>query len=133
MMNYVNYIKFANKKIRKLIEEIVANSERPPVIIVQADEGYTPTRRFKKEGNKKNRSLWSERSGDDLKLHLSILNAYYLPGFDKSKLYKSVSPVNSFRLVFNHYFGTEYPLLKDKTFLYDSKRKKWAAIGDEAK
>ena len=131
--NYVNYIKFANKKIRKLIEEIIANSERPPVIIVQADEGYTPTRRFKKEGTKKNRSLWSERSADDLKLHLSILNAYYLPGFDKSKLYKSVSPVNSFRLVFNHYFGTEYPLLKDKTFLYDYKRKKWATIGDEVK
>ncbi len=64
---------------------------------------------------------------------MSILNAYYLPGFDQSKLYKSVSPVNSFRLVFNHYFGTKYPLLEDETFLYDTKLKAWDNITDRAK
>ena len=131
--NYVNYIKFANKRIERLVEEIISNSENPPIIILQADEGFTPWRRFNEEENSKIQSRWYGRNADDLKLHLSILNAYYLPGFDKSKLYKSVSPVNSFRLIFNHYFGTRYPLLEDETFLDDPKLNKWTNITDKAK
>jgi hypothetical protein len=46
----------------------------------------------------------------------SILNAYYLPGCDYSQLYDSISPVNTFRVILNHYFGTEFELLKDESF-----------------
>jgi hypothetical protein len=46
--------------------------------------------------------------------------AYYLPGSGKSKLYPSMTPVNSFRLIFDEYFGANYPLLQDKTYTTDN-------------
>ena len=45
-----------------------------------------------------------------------ILNAYYLPGIGQGDLYPTISPVNSFRVVFNQYFGGKFPLLPDLSF-----------------
>ncbi|MGB8983035.1 MAG: hypothetical protein WCC12_14260 [Anaerolineales bacterium] len=40
--------------------------------------------------------------------------AYYLSGKDVDSLaYPPITPVNSFRLVFNAYFGGDYTLLED--------------------
>jgi len=47
---------------------------------------------------------------------MSILNAYYFPGEGKEKLYPSITPVNTFRLVFTNYLGLNKPLLKDQIF-----------------
>jgi hypothetical protein len=78
-----------------VVREIIAISASPPVIIIQADHGYD-----------------NASSSDRMK----ILNAYYHPGIDQSLLYPSLSPVNTFRLVFNEYFNGNYPLLPDKSF-----------------
>ncbi len=51
-----------------------------------------------------------------------ILNAYYFPGVDSSDLYPTISPVNSFRVVLNTYFGLELPLLEDRAFYCTMKR-----------
>jgi hypothetical protein len=45
-----------------------------------------------------------------------ILNAYYLPGGEDRWLYPSISPVNSFRVVLNAYFGADLPFLPDATY-----------------
>lgn len=45
---------------------------------------------------------------------MKILNAYYLP--EGEGLYPSISPVNSFRLVFNTYFQADYSLLDDRSY-----------------
>ncbi|MCJ7608209.1 hypothetical protein MUP00_00870, partial [Candidatus Bathyarchaeota archaeon] len=50
--------------------------------------------------------LLTERTG--------ILNAYYLPADSRSKLYPSITPVNTFRLIFDSCFGTHYGLLPDR-------------------
>jgi len=48
---------------------------------------------------------------------MPILNAYALPGVDPAQaLYPSISPVNSFRVVLNRYFGTDLPLLEDRSY-----------------
>jgi hypothetical protein len=44
------------------------------------------------------------------------LNMYYLPYGGESILYDGVSPVNSFRLIFNYYFNGEYEILEDKYY-----------------
>ena len=44
-----------------------------------------------------------------------ILNAYYLPGHSDIA-YPTISPVNTFRLIFNTYFGTDYELLPDTSY-----------------
>jgi hypothetical protein len=56
-----------------------------------------------------------ERSADldQLLAKFRILNAYFLPGVSHRHLYPSITPVNSFRLVFNLYFHAGLPLLPD--------------------
>jgi len=53
-----------------------------------------------------------------LKIKTAILSSYYLPGVDQDKiLFSSITPVNSFRLIFNYYFGEDYELLPDDIFI----------------
>jgi hypothetical protein len=63
---------------------------------------------------------WRTASAKQLREKNGILNAYYLPGVDSSVLYPTISPVNSFRVVFNTYFGTNLPLLPDRTLRHVS-------------
>jgi hypothetical protein len=44
------------------------------------------------------------------------LNAYYFPDQDYSQLYPSISPINSFRVVLDKYFGGNYELLPDRHY-----------------
>ena len=52
---------------------------------------------------------------------MGILNTYRLPDVDPEEagLYQSISPVNSFRVIFNAYFGTDLPLLDDEVYIFD--------------
>lgn len=90
---YFDQIVYANKRLIEVIQKILADSKKPPVIIVQSDHGYpfTPDR-------------------------TRILNAYYLPNGGDKVLYPGITPVNSFRLVLSQYFSRKYDLLPDKSF-----------------
>jgi hypothetical protein len=61
-------------------------------------------------------NAYREKFDVDSREKLAILNAYYLPNFkNNSDLYPEISPVNSFRLIFNHYFLTDYEILDDRS------------------
>jgi len=114
--NYINQLIFTNKRIKLLIDEILSESASPPIIIIQSDEGpfvapEVQASDFVITGD------WSTVSPEVLETHMKIFNAYYLPNFDQALLYETVSPVNSFRIIFNFYFGTDYGLLEDKSFI----------------
>jgi hypothetical protein len=110
--NYVNQLIFTNTKIEELVDQLLSESKRPPVIILQSDEGPRVAKSYHEE------SEHIDKMGDDvLEIRARILNAYYLPGVDKSVLYESITPVNTFRLIFNLYFGTDYDLLPDYTYI----------------
>ena len=49
---------------------------------------------------------------------IGIMNAYYLPDRDRNILYPSITPVNSFRLILNLYFGTSFKLIPDESFAF---------------
>lgn len=91
---YVNQVMFINKFILPKLQMLIDESESPPVIILQGDHGQL----------NKNKAA-----------QLKILNAYYLPDGEDA-LYPSISPANSFRVIFNSYFGTEFPLLTDVSY-----------------
>jgi hypothetical protein len=93
---YVNQIIFLNARLLEMIDAILAESETPPIILLQGDHGP-----------------WHEPNPQ----HFFILNAYHLPGHH-DQLYSQISPVNSFRLIFNNYFGGKYDMLPDVS--YDS-------------
>lgn len=114
---YINHINYSNKILKRIISTIKKN-KRPYIIVLQADEGpYTSKLR---EHVDKGSLVWSKVSDDTVKTHMSILNAYYFPRQDYDTLYSWVTPVNSFRVIFNQYFGQNLTLLKDKNYLnYD--------------
>lgn len=103
IVGYRNAVNSINGEILGVIDRIMSTSRTQPVIIIQGDHGPF---------------LYSEPYQ-----HMAILNAYYLPGHEIS-LYPSITPVNTFRIVFNAYFGQEYPLLEDVSW-YSPAEVRW--------
>jgi hypothetical protein len=66
---------------------------------------------------KKRRLPWSpgRESPEQKRVHHPILNALGFPGANTKVLYPTISPVNTFRMLFNLYFGAHYRLLPDET------------------
>jgi Sulfatase len=114
--NYVNALTVTNEMVMDLIEKLKSTSEIPPIIILQADEGPYPERYL--AGDRTFR--WARATDAELKEKMGILNAYYLPGVDYSnpRLYPSITPVNSFRMVLDLYFGTNLEPLDDFSYVY---------------
>lgn len=92
---YSNQAKYISLRVQDVIDEIIEKSPEPPIIIIQGDHGPL---------------IWEE-SGVDARM--SILNAYHLPAGGNELLYPSISPVNTFRVIFNHYFDGNYEMLED--------------------
>jgi hypothetical protein len=91
---YTDQVEFISREIIRSIERLLDESPTPPIIILQGDHGP-----WKQQGENR----------------VSILNAYYLPGHQNT-IHSGISPVNSFRTVFNEYFNAEYPLLEDRSY-----------------
>ena len=106
---YVDQLIFTNMKLRKVIDAILSGSKRPAIIILQSDHGP--------------RSMlsWKDPSKTNFRECMSILNAYRLPDGGDKLLYKGMTPVNTFRAVFDYYFGTDYGLLEDRSYFSDEK------------
>ena len=88
---YAGQTQYVNRRILEILRTILAQSAVPPVIVIQGDHGWTMPNRNKN------------------------LNAYYLPGH-AGAVYSTITPVNTFRLIFNAYFDANLPLLDDKSF-----------------
>ncbi len=92
MPGYLDAISYVNSRVIPIVKSLIANSKVPPVIILQGDHG------------------WDEEH------RMQIFNAYYLPNGGGADVYPTITPVNTFRLVFNRYFGESYPLQDDISY-----------------
>ncbi len=101
---YTEQLQFVNSQILDSVRHILSGSSRPPIIILQGDHG---------SGSLLNNSSIEESCMYE---RASILNAYYMPEGRSDSLYPEISPVNSFRVIFNTYFGTEFRILADETY-----------------
>jgi hypothetical protein len=101
---YANQAKYIARQTLAAIDSILRKSSPPPIIILQGDHG--------------SKSLLDQESLEktDIRECFSNLNAYYVPADIKQRLYPSITPVNSFRLVFNSLFNANLPLLPDKSY-----------------
>ena len=107
---FLGQLEYTNKRILEVIDELLRGSdESDPVVIIQADEGpYNP----------RVVSDWTSASPEDYQVKFGILNAYYMPGIARTGLYPAITPVNTFRLLFNDYFGADFPLLEDRVYAF---------------
>ncbi|PKN94479.1 MAG: hypothetical protein CVU44_05175 [Chloroflexi bacterium HGW-Chloroflexi-6] len=102
--DYIEQLKYINILAQNAIEDILTHSTQPPIIILQGDHG--PASLLNRDNLEA--SCLYERA--------SILNAYYFPDSNYDLLYPSITPVNSFRVLFNQFFGQDMPLLTDETY-----------------
>ncbi len=101
---YAEQLSFIAKKTLAMTKEIIENSKEEPVIIIQSDHG--PGSMLE----------WEDEEKTNLPERFSILNAYYLPSDKNTKLYETITPVNSFRVVFNNIFDANLELLPDRNY-----------------
>lgn len=101
---YRDQFSYLNNEIEELTNAILAKSDTPPIIIFQGDHGPSVGEIIKQPAK------------EQIIKRMNILNAYYLPNGGSSLLYDSITPVNSFRLIFNHYLGADLELLEDRNY-----------------
>jgi hypothetical protein len=92
MPGYPNEVEYLNKRVLEIVRNLIAQSDTPPIIIIQGDHGWDPRHR------------------------MEILNAYYLPNGGDERIYDTITPVNTFRVVLDHYFGENFGLLEDASY-----------------
>ena len=100
---YLDQLEFTNNEITKVIEKILDENEKP-IIIIQSDHGSG----FDIDWKNPDESMILQR--------LSILNAYYVPEISENQFYENITPVNSFRIIFNDYFNGNYKILEDLNY-----------------
>ena len=96
-VDYRNAVEFIDNVLPDILDEIISKSEEPPVIIVMGDHGATI-----KTGIIEDR--------------MSILFAMYLQGEEIETLSNNFSPVNTFRIVFNHLFDSQYDQIENVSY-----------------
>jgi Sulfatase len=114
---YIGQLQCTNKHLLEIIDSILAYSDKPPVIILQSDEGPFKVDEMNAHGEGID---WTKVSTDALRHHMHIINAYHVPAWQDNPeefLYPSITPVNSFRLLFNTYFGTNFAKLEDRSYM----------------
>ncbi len=94
MDDYLDYLIYSDRLTTNLVTRILAGARRPTVIVLQGDHGFrhAPVEVRAREATQ-------------------ILNAFHLPGGATNAVDPVLTPVNTFRLLFNRYFGTAYPML----------------------
>jgi hypothetical protein len=109
---YADQITYLDRRLLEIVDILIENSDPDPVIIIQGDHGAT---------------IEYQDLGIDPSKRLGILNAYYLPAHQNElnataaapneSLYPTISPVNTFRVIFDRYFNGEYGLLEDRSIV----------------
>ncbi len=93
---HVAAVTYINKRMLEILPQLIQSSKTPPIIVVAGDHG-TPWGGYQNE--------------------VKILAAFYTPGLE-SPFYKSITPVNIFRIVFDNYFNGDFGLLPDTSYRF---------------
>jgi len=101
--SYADQLAYVNRRIAAVVDRLLRDSPRPPVILLVSDHGpnlrngmHAPEQRY---------------------VRLSNLTAMYLPGAPAGYVPADATPVNHLRRVFNLYFDARLPILPDRYFV----------------
>jgi hypothetical protein len=93
-----------NRVLRTVIEDLLSNTSRPLIVVLQSDHGPQS-------------ELWAyDIHQTDHRERMSILNAIYFWDRRYDQLSSDISPVNTFRVILNTYFGAQLPLLENRHY-----------------
>lgn len=106
---FIEQLIYTNTRIKKIIDNILSMSQKGPVIIIQGDHGP---------------DLIIKSKDKSMQIRTGILNAVYLPDKKENIFYNGMTPVNTFRILFNEYFGTNFAILPDIIYYQRDERDK---------
>jgi hypothetical protein len=120
---YLGQWLFVAKRINTVIDNILEQSPSKPIIVIQSDHGVralqhgsqNPPLIFDKNGN-----IHIENDTNRILNYFQAcynnVNAFYFPDGNYEDLYDTLSPVNTFRIILNHFFNGKYKLLPDESY-----------------
>ena len=115
-------LRWVNARLQEAITDVLSTAALPPIILIHGDHG---------PGGYFSHDNWRESYLHD---RMAVLNAFHLPAWVQTpdpsssrnvdrpavtaftEPYPSISLVNSYRLLLNRYFGTEFGRLPDRSF-----------------
>ena len=89
---FYGQLSWLNGQMLEVVDAILDDYEEPPIIVIAGDHGH------------------GQRARND------ILAAFLLPDGGDSVLYPSITSVNHFRAILDHYFGLDLGLLEDRVY-----------------
>jgi hypothetical protein len=92
-------VTYINKRMLEILPQLIRGSDTLPIIVVAGDHG-TP---------------WGGTQNE-----VKILAAYFMPG-SQAPLYETLTPVNTFRIIFDTYFNGNFGLLEDISYRFTEK------------
>lgn len=97
---------FLEKAILATVDEIIRKSEVRPVIIIQGDHGPNSTG-----------SITTPTPNDNVLVErYGVLSAYLVPEPVRASIYDTITPINIFRILSNHLFGSAFDLARDRIY-----------------
>jgi hypothetical protein len=107
---YTEQLQCLNRMTLAAVESLLARDPEA-IMIIQGDHGTWSI------GGLRSRPRMQWMANPEVEELFAILNAYRLPAKCQHRLYDTISPVNSFRVVLSCIDGVNYPLLPDRHFL----------------
>jgi hypothetical protein len=100
---YTSQVKYINNQLIKLIDKLVSDNKKK-IIIIQSDHG---------PGSELN---WNSAEKTNMKERLANFYAVYFYDRDYSNLQNKISPVNTYRIILNKLFKTDYEILENRSY-----------------
>lgn len=102
---YLSQLMYTDSLVLELVEKLLAK-EPQPIILIQSDHVDR-----------------QEETDNSNGYSFSNFAAYYFPNVElKTNDYPLLTPVNSFRILFNNNFGTNYDLLENKMYVIEDNK-----------
>jgi hypothetical protein len=102
--HYTEQLRYLNGRILEFLDAIDRTSGPDAVVLLQADHGSDLL------------GMPERPTHQQLRERMAIFSAYRLPPEGARRLYDSITPVNSFRVIFSSLFGDRLALLEDRSY-----------------
>lgn len=124
---YIDQVKFVNTRLLGFVKDLLKNSKKPPIIIIQGDHGTCTS--------EKSETKWQPvPSNELLRERYGILNAIYIPQQYGIDFQKDHTPVNTFRYIINELFKDTLTILPNRSYIskyrkpYNFKEINWKEV-----
>ena len=116
--NYRRQLAFTEQALLDVIDAWLAQPvDDQPIIVLQADEGPHPVGLYGDPAGFR----WVDAAADEQREKLAIITALHLPG-EAIAVPDTLSPVNTFRLIFDAYNRTGLGQLPERSYVYAGER-----------